>query len=204
MTITTNKLYKADSKHILWDLLKTEFEALQVAFPTKVSVLVLKQYPKTMEQLDKYSAVITVARITAPQEMLFVGDNLNAGINDDNFWSKTKGSFNTDYYEVSIWSFDPDYRDQMYYIIRQLLLEKRQSLLEQGFIKVIRTGGGDQEVDLVAQPRIIYRATQIYMTQSRMTQESIYDLVSEIDINQTVRTEINSETNEITEIKIAN
>ena len=72
MTITTNKLYKADSKHILWDLLKTEFEALQVAFPTKVSVLVLKQYPKTMEQLDKYSAVITVARITAPQEMLLL------------------------------------------------------------------------------------------------------------------------------------
>jgi len=203
MTVTTSGLWAGDSKHILWNMLKDEFASLQTVYPTKISVLVLKQYPKTVEQLDKYSAVITVARISTPQEQLFLGDTFGSGLSTDELtWTRQKGAFNTDYYEIGIWSFDPDYRDQMYYIVRQLMFEKRQYLLEQGFVKVIRTGGGDQEVDLIAQPKIIYRATQVYMITAKTSIDSTADLISEMDITQTIRVQLSSSTNEKDEIKI--
>ena len=203
MTITTNKIYQYDSKQILWNTLKTEFEALQQAYPTKVSVIVLKQYPKTMEQLDKYSAVITVARLSAPQEQLFMGDLMGSGLASDSIsWASQKAAFNTDYFEIGVWSFDPDYRDQLYYIVRQLMFEKRQDFIRQGLIKIIRTGGGDQEVDLVAQPKIIYRSTDVYMVTAKIVSDSIESLISEMDITQIMRGNIDSSTNEVAEVKI--
>jgi len=131
-----------------------------------------------------------------------VGDNLNTALNTDNQWERSRGVLNTDYFEIGIWSLDPDFRDQMYYIVRQILLEKRKSLLQQGFIKFTRTGGGDQEIDLVGQPRIIYRSTHNYLVQMQTTIESTESLVSELDITQTVRVEIGSETNQASETKI--
>lgn len=202
MTTTTSSLYTYDSKHIIWDTLKTEIDSLKQTYPDKMSVIVLKQYPKTMEMLDKYSGVITVARITAPPETLFVGDNLNASLNTDNQWERNRGVLNTDYFEVGIWSLDPDYRDQLYYIVRQILLEKRRDLLKLGFIKFTRTGGGDQEIDLVGQPRIIYRSIHNYLIQMQAMIESTESLVSELDITQTIRVQIDSETNQASETKI--
>jgi len=52
MTTTISGLYAYDSKSIIWDTLKTEIDSLAAVYPA-MSVMVLKQYPKTMEMLDK-------------------------------------------------------------------------------------------------------------------------------------------------------
>jgi len=203
LVVSTTNLYEYDSKHRIWKLLKDEFDALESLYPDKINIKVVKMYPKTVEELDKYLATVTVNRITAPQEMLFVGDSLTSGINSStDLWETTKGVLNTDYFEICVWSTDPDYRDQIYYVIRQILLEKRKDLLKEGYTKFVRTGGGDQEVELVGIPRIVYRGIHIYMIQSTMTKDDIYGLVSQIEVTQTTRQNINSESNETVETSI--
>jgi len=202
MVITTSSIYQWDTKHVLWKLLKDQFQELEAAYPTKVNVKVTKSYPQLVEELDKYLALITVSRVSAPQETLFVGDAMTSGLNSDGKYAKKTGALNTDYYEIAIWSLDPDYRDQMYYIVRQIMLEQKLYLAQQGFTKIIRTGGGDQEVDLVGIPRIIYRGIHMYMIQAQIAKEDLYDVASTIHVTQTVRVEIDSSENEATETSI--
>jgi len=188
MTVTTSNIYTADSKHILWKMLKDEFDALETAYPDKISVRVSKVYPITIQQIDRV-AVVTIARVSAPEEIRFMGDLIESTLNDAYTSAlRNKGLLHSDYYEVAVWTQNSDYRDQLYLIVKQIMLEKKKWLHQQGFVKILRVSGGDEEIDIGELPRVIYRAKNIYLITSLIQSTSTSDLVSQLDITQTTLT----------------
>lgn len=181
-----------DSKHIIWQKLYDVYGQLQTAYPDRINIKVLKSYPKTYEDIDKYGAVITIARIAAPEEYRFVGD-LQATELDNTAQQYLKGKANlqTEHLEIAIWSKNSEYRDDIYVLTRQILFEEKEDLLKnQGFIKFIRLSGADQEVDVAHLPRVMYRGIHVYLCTHMLQYEKVEDLVATINTNLDFVTEI--------------
>ena len=182
-----------DAKHIIWKKLYDEFARLQQLFPDKINVKVLKAYPKSFEDIDKYGAIITLARIAAPEEYRFVGD-LQATELDTKTqqYLKSKANLQTEHLEIAVWSKDSEYRDDIYVLVRQILFEMKDSLLRNdGFIKFIRLSGADQEVDVVYLPRVIYRGVHVYLTTHMLAYQKSEDLVAAINTTLDITQPIN-------------
>lgn len=182
-----------DAKHIVWQKLYDVFNDLTTQYPDKISVKVLKSYPKTVEDIDKYGAIITLARISAPEEYRFVGD-LAAGTELDLRTQQAleqKGNLQTEHLEIAIWSKNSEYRDDMYILTRQILFEEKLDLIRNyNFYKFIRISGADQEVDLVYLPRVVYRGIHVYQITHLLEQQTSEDLVQTINCNLEFVTEL--------------
>ena len=175
-----------DSKHIIWQKLYETYNALQTSYPDKIDVKVVKSYPKTFEDIDKVGAVITIARIAAPEEYRFVGDLATTELDSNAQQSfKRMGNLQTEHLEIAVWSKNSEYRDDIFILTRQLLFEAKDDLIRNyGFIKFIRLSGADQEVDIAQQPRIIYRGIHIYQITHLLSTLTADELVGSINFNQ--------------------
>jgi len=177
-----------DAKYAIWRTLHDAYKELNEQHPDKIDVKVTMAYPRTVEEIDK-RAIITVARINAPEETRFVSDLLYEEL-QTNEMQNQRGTFQTDIFEVAIWTLDPQYRDDLYLLTRQLLFEKKKTeLLEKfKFIKFYRIGGSDQELDVAKLPRTIYRAVLTYLTTTQLEYQTLYDLVEQITVSTLVVT----------------
>jgi hypothetical protein len=181
-----------DSKHIIWNKLYEVYTRLNTQFPNKIDVKVIKSYPKTFEDIDKNSAVITVSRVAAPEEYRFVGDLTTTELdnNAQQMW-KQKGNLQTEHLEIAIWSLNAEYRDDIYVLTRQILFEEKEDFFRNyNFIKFIRLSGADQEIDVGQLPRVVYRGVHIYMATHLLQFQKAEDLVGAINCNIEVVTEL--------------
>lgn len=174
-----------DSKHIIWQKLYDVYGALQASAPDKINVKVLKSYPKTYEDIDKYGAIITVSRIAAPEEFRFIGDLTTTELDTAAQQAyRQKGNLQTEHLEIAIWSLNAEYRDDIYVLTRQILFEEKESLMRSfAIVKFIRLSGADQEVDIGQLPRVVYRGLHIYQITHLLEFKKADDLVAAIDCN---------------------
>ena len=172
-----------DAKYAIWLLLRNEFNRLHTLYPEKIDVKVVTAYPRTVEEIDK-KAIITISRVTAPEEMRFVTDLLIQEAQTQSMLNQ-RGNFQTDVFEIAIWTLDAQYRDDLYLLTRQILFEKKKTeLLDKfQFIKFYRVGGSDQELDIAKLPRTIYRAVLTYLTQTQLAQSTTDELVEAITVS---------------------
>jgi len=181
-----------DAKHIIWQKLYKVYGDLQTLYPDKINIKVLKSYPKTFEDIDKVGAVITIARIAAPEEFRFVGDLATTELDTSaQQYYKKQGNLQTEHLEIAIWSKNSEYRDDIYILTRQLLFEEKEDFFRNnGFIKFIRLSGADQEVDIAQQPRIVYRGIHIYQITHLLNYLKADELVQSINCNLEIVTKL--------------
>jgi len=178
-----------DPKYGLWLMLRNRYNELMQQYPDKIDVKVVTAYPRTVEEIDK-KALITISRITAPEEMRFVTDLYQQENQANQLGSSKYSSLQTDIFEIAIWTLDPQYRDDLYLLTRQILFEhKKEDLFEKfQFIKFYRIGGGDQELDVAKLPRTIYRGVLTYLVTTRLEYGSTDELVEGITVNTIIAT----------------
>ena len=172
-----------DAKNSLFVVLNEEFKKLHALYPTKIDVKVTTAYPRTVTEIDK-KALITIARVTNQEETRFVTDLVQEEIIKNQSATTTKGAFQTDLFEIAIWTNDSQYRDDLYLLTRQMLFEQKSVLYSDphNFIKFYRVGGADQELDVAKLPRTIYRAVLNYLVMTRMTSQTLDELVAGINV----------------------
>ena len=180
-----------DPKYAIWLMLRNRYNELMEEYPDKIDVKVTTAYPRTVEEIDK-KALITVSRVTAPEEMRFVSDLITreseTSVSIGGNQSSTFGAIQTDIFEIAIWTLDAQYRDDLYLLARQLLFENKKTDLYKKFqfIKFYRIGGGDQELDVAKLPRTLYRAVLTYLVSTKMEYGSTDDLVQDMTITTTI------------------
>jgi hypothetical protein len=173
-----------DAKNSLFLVLKNALDSLYILYPDKISVKVTTAYPRTVTEIDT-KALVTIARVTNQEETKFVTDLVSEEITANENAKITSGAFQTDLFEIAIWTLDAQYRDDLYLLIRQLLFENKRVLMSDphNFIKFYRVGGADQEIDVAKLPRTIYRAVLNYLVMTKMIRQSTDDLVQGITVS---------------------
>lgn len=177
-----------DAKTAIYNLLRDQYALLEQQYPDKINVKVSTAYPRTVNEIDT-KALITISRVVNQEEFKFISDDVLTAEIQNNQKTSSKGAFQTDIFEIAIWTLDAQYRDDLYLLTRQLLFEKKNTLLEDyQFIKWYRVGGADQELDIAKLPRTVYRATLSYLAMTRMTYNRIEDVVAGIETTTTIIT----------------
>lgn len=180
-----------DPKQIVANVLSDSLKRIQQQYPNKFDFIVMTTYPKSVQQIDKDPrninqmprVVFTVTRVNMPETNRFVGNLLYSTYmsEDMNVSVTTRGNLQSDVIEIALWTLDPIIRDKMTVLLRQIMFEQQDVLYSQwGFIKFIRTGGRDDEVDIGKLPRTIYRSVCTYLTTIKIEQIILDDLIQDI------------------------
>ena len=177
-----------DAKTAIYNLLRDRYKVLQEAYPEKINVGISTAYPRTVNEIDT-KALITVSRVVNQEEYRFVTEYVLQAEIENNAQTTSKGAFQTDIFEIAIWTLDAQYRDDLYLLTRQLLFEYKNTLLEDyQFIKWYRVGGSDQELDVSKLPRTVYRAVLSYLAMTRMNYSSVDEIIESITVTTTIIT----------------
>lgn len=181
--MVSNKI--TDPKKILWRLLYDEFNKLMAIYPDKVKVKVYTAFPQEMADIEKYDLIV-ISRTSVPEETRFMGDIMSegTGLNIVNqSYDLHYGNLQTEYYQISILTLNPQTRDNLYRLTIQLLFENKDKLFKQQFYKFIQVNAqdvdGQQERYL---PRTVYQASITYMTMFQLQKTTIDELISDIII----------------------
>jgi hypothetical protein len=181
-----------DPKTILWDTLRRRFDALKEAYPEKVNVFVSLAYPKTIQEIDPKEdeiaakAVITVRRVRGFEDIRAVGDIASTSMNvSSSVYEELLGQLRTEHFEVSIWSLNSNYRDDIYLLTGLLLFDEKRELSRKGFIRFIFESGTDSEIQLEKLPRVVYRSSMTYLVTTKLQETKTEDLVSGMVITPT-------------------
>lgn len=170
-----------DIKRVLYDIIKTEMDRLHSLYPSKINTKVVTAYPRTATEIDE-KAIITIARVSSPEETKFITDLFSgSGPSIGNFLEK-KGNLQTDIIEFGIWTLDPQYRDDLNLLLRQILFEKKEDILREGqLLKFQKVSGSDsQSIGGQDLPRTIYIATMNYLVMGTLNATTTDQLVSDI------------------------
>lgn len=180
-----------DPKQIVANVLSDSLKRIQQQYPNKFDFLIMTTYPKSVQQIDKDPrninqmprVLFTVTRVSMPETHRFIGNLLASTYTADdmNMSVTTRGNLQSDVIEIALWTLDPIIRDKMTVLVRQILFEQQDVLYSQwGFIKFIRTGGADDEVDVGKLPRTIYRSKATYLCTIKITQTILDDIIADI------------------------
>jgi hypothetical protein len=179
-----------DGKNIVYSFLKNEFDKLKQSYPDKINVNITTESPQ-LEKLiktDKTLAYILISRLQNELEFNLISDlfqNTNTYIGQ--YEERTGGNLQVDFYEIEIQSASPQYRDDLYNLIRYLFLFNRKTMLAQypGLRNIRRTTGRDLPTEAMGeQPTMIYKASLTYLVQTDLVYKTTEELVEAIDVDE--------------------
>lgn len=173
-----------DVKKAIWEVLHNEITRLSALYPDKVNAKVVTVYPKTVSEIDTKD-IITIARVSSPQEDKFLGDIMNQQLNTATERIVSKfGALEQDHWEIAIWSLNPQRRDQLYLLVRQILFEKKHEELlgKYKLIRFFRISGSDSDIDVTKSGRTIYQARLGYVSQTQTTYGTTDELVEAFEV----------------------
>jgi hypothetical protein len=201
-----------DAKEVVYQLLMTEYQRIQQKYEgtrLDLDVLVTTAYPQTEKRLDSETTVpgelfqgsraqISISRVSDRTDFNNIGRFIGEARavapgsigNYPDFSGQVKSQYHkplgkvcTDVVEVRIWTLEPQFRDELYKLTKQIIFQKFPETMEQfGIINIDQVGGMDGEVTAQWLPRMLYVASLNLSVMYPLLEIEIDDLVSSISV----------------------
>lgn len=178
-----------DGKNIIYSFLKNEFDKLKESYPDKINVSITTESPQIEKLIktDKTLAYILISRLQNELEFNLISDLFqNSQTYIGEYEERTGGNLQVDFYEIEIQSASPQYRDDLYNLIRYLFLFNRKKMLASylGLRNIRRTTGRDLPTEAVGeQPTMIYKAALTYLVQTDLVYKTTEEVIEAIDVD---------------------
>ena len=162
---------------------------MNIDYPDKIKVTVTYAEPQISQNqnIDPLQAYVTLARTSLPEEFRFVNDTYNHSITTNVSEDNVGGAMQIEFFELIITTTNPQYRDDLYNLIKFMVLRDRKNLLSRGLFSIYRTSGRDIPMDTQTNlPVLLYKASLIYHVTSNMTYQNTEDVMEDFVIVSTL------------------
>jgi hypothetical protein len=201
-----------DAKEAVYQMLMTEYERIRqqyIGTDLRLDVIVRTSYPQTEVRLDSGTttpsnlfegsrAQISISRVSDRTESNYIGRAIGASSvvspgdigyypasegQTENKWVSPLGKMCTDIIEIRIWTLEPQFRDELYKLTKQIIFQKFPQVMEQfGIMNIDQVGGTDGEVSAQWLPRMLFIASINMAVMYPLIEMDIDDLVTAISV----------------------